>query len=417
MSGDLRLYERWIVSPLLGLLDYMYYPMRWSMGRNRPKYFSEGWGDKDKLDAAHRAILEVFFQQRDEDGSPSHVNDLTWSDNTLAKLDVVCGTFTSPLAEYLPVGSKQCRVHRFTSPRESPSLCDPAASVQEEVREERVLIFFPATGEEEASSRIHLSKCVKNTMKDNVSFRFSSYILTAPFYGDRRPEGQRQYFINNVSDYVVQSYALGTEAVALACHISAEFEKKKKSRGEQTGKLDDARLVFCFTGYSWGGSIAAASAIVAAHALRGKPDIAVTTAPYVGSATGAVIPSGIASSDVDWAAVGRSAEHHASGDTITLGRAAARKKLWDYLDDISIKSFVENHVTGAPVAAAVSSSTYSDHFVLPSYGKRLHDEVAHFTTLPATNARFRWLAGGHVWAYLRQESLLVPLINEAFRLA
>ena len=157
-------------------------------------------------------------------------------------------TARSPLAAQLPASAALMRVLCVCSagaraPWDAPAHATAAAAPLPSA----IVVLLPSTGEQGVSERLAEARAL---LARAAPSPLAVLILTAPFYGARRPEGQRGHFCATVGDYQAQSAAITLEAAALlaAAHLFAPA----------------ARLV-C-SGFSWGGAMSVGAALLAACA-------------------------------------------------------------------------------------------------------------------------------------------------------
>ena len=370
-----------MLSYVIGFFDYLYFPMRWFMGKNRPKFFRNGWGDNKKLEEAHGRFKDLCFYPKEERLAIDWTTEKKKSVGSGKFVYVASGRFTSPLALQLPPEARVCHVERVS--------CTPVDAEQNQSTGtsgiERVAFFFPATGEQGRGGRVNLATDLAKN--DGIT----SYIITAPFYQKRRPDGQKMHYVDNVADYILQSYAIVIEGVVLAKHVA-------KLHSENAPKTP---LHLFFTGYSWGGAMSSLSGSASAFSLREDRNCSVAVIPYCGSATPAPVTDGILAGDIDWAALKEGNEVYEE----------TRQRLLKYFAAVNLKSLAGDGVT-AHLDAVVMGSAQHDIFVIPSYSDQLREQLSDFM-VDKDAIVHQWLVGGHVWAFLRRKSAQLPLVRQA----
>ena len=177
-----------------GLLDRLY-ALNKVLGPYRPRFFSRGWGDVGAADGPLSDLLDRLVSG----AAPLSVGDtLEWEDPVVGPAVQRCwGAFDSPLKGVLPPEAQRCSF-RFVTPREGAACAwdadgrAPAA----------VVILLPATGEQGSGMRLALAAALAEERG------WSSIVVTAPFYGGRRPAGQRAHFVDTVERFLHQSLAI-----------------------------------------------------------------------------------------------------------------------------------------------------------------------------------------------------------------
>jgi hypothetical protein len=195
-----------------------------------------------------------------------------------------------------------------------------------------------------------------------------SVLLENAYYGQRRPPGQQGAAVRTVADFLLMCRATALEAAALVGWLLA--------RGHPQAGL---------SGYSMGGSVAAYTA-----ALFPLP---VPVAPLAAADSAApVFTEGVLSVLPDWEALGRELG----------GVEAARRRLKEVLDSTSATSV-------APLSQprrAVLVAARADGFVPPSSTLRL---LQHWR-----GAELRYVAGGHLSAFLTGLPAMADAVRDAF---
>jgi hypothetical protein len=180
----------------------------------RPRFFGSGWGDPESADAFVRALLSppvVYPIQPTLKRAKSAPGTRTYT-----------GTFESPAAELMPAES---RVAHF-------ELSMPA-----DLNDAPICVILAATGEEGYARR---RRCFLPLTQMGLGVLF----LENPYYGVRRPAGQRGSDLRTVSDLFVMCRATCEEAVSILGWLGEE-----------------GHPVLGVAGYSMGGSMAALTAV------------------------------------------------------------------------------------------------------------------------------------------------------------
>lgn len=303
-----------------------------------PRYFSEGWGPLSELEAllaAPRIPLD------------HHVLALGPARRE-GRLLVQEGHFESPAATGLmPPACREARI-QLVLPEEAgprPPVC----------------VLLSASGDEGFGLRRLLAK-------DLAQRGIGSLLLENPYYGARRPPGQKGVAVRTVVDLLVMFRAAAIESMALLQWLRA--------RGH---------IHLGVSGFSMGGSIAAYTA-----ALFPEPIAAIPVA--AAHAVAPIFEEGVLSDMADWRALG-----HSGGPV-----SALRRRLCEVLAPAAITELP------APLAprSAIVLVARQDGFVPPSSTERL---AKHWR-----GAELRSLPGGHVSAFLTQRGAIVRAVVDAF---
>ena len=306
----------------------------------QPRFFEDGWGSNALLEKLTRGpqgfafpeLSEVTVRQAKREGH----------------LLVQEGRFPSPAA----VGSlpEACREARFqlllphdAGPR--PPVC----------------VFLAASGDEGFGLRRFIAK-------ELVREGMGALLLENPFYGSRRPPGQKGPAVRTVVDLLLMFRATAVEATALLGWLLATGHPKVG-----------------ISGYSMGGSIAAYAA-----AMFPLPAAVIPLAAARSSAP--VFTEGVLSAVPDWETLGRT----------TGGPEAARQRLAELLSAAA--------TTALPPLSnprrAILLAARQDGFVPSSSTLRL---LQHWR-----GAELRYLTGGHISAFFTGRSAIIRAILDAF---
>lgn len=348
-----------LISYYLGSLDLSYWILRLILGPNRPRFFRLGWGSLDDAELAQKQLEESIENPSTADLLPSiERNEL--SRIIYNKFTTQSASFLSPFANFLPEGCKRCH---FT-------LVEPNPEKSNDV----VVLMLPATGEQWSHSRLRMAKSLVS--KNN----WTCAIITAPFYGERRPPTQKLHYIETVSDFLLQSLSIIRETAALGSFYISQ------------GKY------VCVTGFSWGAAMTACSSALMLL-LTGKGD-RIACVPYVGSATPAVLVDGILEEDIEWEILKKSP---------TETREETKIKLFNVLYKTQLSSlceFIDKKKEKLTMIKSIQANAMKhDHFITPRFSQEMFDELKKMSDYnenekKSSNIVFRWLAGGHVIAFL-----------------
>ncbi|MDI3288492.1 alpha/beta hydrolase family protein [Polyangium sp. 15x6] len=303
-----------------------------------PRYFSDGWGPLSALD-------ELLEPPR----TPADLHDLTLGTaRREGPLFVQEGRFESPATGKLMPPA--CHEARFQLVLPAGAGARPA-----------VCLLLSASGDEGFGRRRSLAK-------DLARHGIGALLLENPYYGARRPPGQRGVAVRTVIDLLLMFRAAAVESLALLRWLGA--------RGH--GRLG-------ISGFSMGGSLAAYTAALAKEPLAVIPV----------AAAHAVVPifeEGVLSDMADWRALGSD-----------VGASPAiRRRLCDVLAPASITTLPPPPF----LRSAILLAAREDGFVPPSSTERL---AAHWR-----GAEVRHVPGGHVSASLTQRKAIVRAVCDAF---
>ena len=305
-----------------------------------PRYFSDGWGPLSERDA----LLEP-------PRAPSDLNDLVIGRAVReGHLLVQEGRFKSPAAtELMPPA---CHAARF-------QLMLPAGA---DARPP-VCLLLAASGDEGFGRRRSLAEGL-------ALHGIGALLLENPYYGARRPPGQRSVAVRTVIDLLLMFRAAAVESLALLQWLRA--------RGHD-------RLGI--SGFSMGGSLAAYTAAL-------YPDPLAVIPVAAAHAIAPIFEEGVLSDLADWGALGSEV-----GAT-----PAIRRHLCDVLAPASITALPPPPA----LRSAILLAAQEDGFVPPSSTLRLAE---HWQ-----DAEVRHLPGGHVSAALTQRSAIIRAVCDAFSL-
>lgn len=177
-----------------------------------PKLFSGGFGDREELE---RLVARV----RDYDPSvalPAPDVSLRRVSGSKEEPDLV-GTFRSPAAEILPRESRTglLEVHA------------PASGFGPDVP---VCLVLAATGDEGFGLRRRLAKQLR-------ARGVASVLLENPFYGSRRPAGQRLSLLRTVEEQFAMNCATVDEARALVLWLHERGHRRIATAGYSQGAM------------------------------------------------------------------------------------------------------------------------------------------------------------------------------------
>lgn len=372
----LKFYGVW-----LGWLDNLIYVLNLYRGKDRPRFFSDGWGNNEKLEQA----IHLYDQSSEEscakqcidciatiqwfDGT-EYVDDFQRGINTSEDEDITLkqARFLSPLKDLLPQESKYCY------------FCYLYLNSFDIDRPPVTTMMLPCTGETGPEGREHIAK--KLARKHG----WTSIIMNAPYYGVRSPGNQQEHFIRTVSDFLLQSIAIIQETAVLSRHIL----DKGCFVVSSTASSPTSSPFICIAGFSWGASMAVCSSAAAVN--WGGDGRRIACVPYVGSATPAVLVAGALNSYVDYNAIRRGDE---TDDEV-------KNHLHGVLSEAQISQMADKMLMKAcgggihKIAAVAAATMLNDQIVTLEYSTRLKDQLHRLSD----NVSTYWLPGGHVVALL-----------------
>ena len=350
-----------ILSWFLSIPDFLFLLLNSLPGG--PKFFPNGYGNpKVYFDRRNSVLKSLADGSYDFEQKKAELVELEKGDGIVT----FAGQFQSPLANHLPKESQTCYFH----------LIEPTGGDDGNERNKVYIVMFPATGEMGGSTRRAMAK------KLAAQHGWSTIILTAPFYGRRKPPSQKLFFIDSVSDILLQSQAIIEEGMLLTNWIL---------------KRNQDALV-CHTGFSYGAAMAAcASAMAVAGGLDGRR---IACAPYLGSSSPNVLADGVLESAIDWNALTQNPKE---------SYAITRKKLYDVFDETQLSVLAKPAAQEGKITLTRSISFSNDGFILPTYSKALESQLAQVTSSPA---KTRWYPGGHAFGALLRPYLQKKLVEE-----
>ncbi len=294
-------------------------------------FFEDGWGGEARVDELATSPFAL-------DAAPPRI---TWGRAREVGGRVERdGTFVSPLAAALPAESRVAHVRLLT----------PARG-----RVDAAVVMLGATGDVGPARRTRLAAPL-------VREGLAALVLENPYYGPRRPAGQRDVDVRTVADLLLLGRGAVEEARALAAWCRAEH--------------GDVAL----TGYSMGGQLSAMAAATLPFGVAVVPVAAPTSAR-------AVFVDGLLSRATAWRALS--------------GERDARAALSERLDAISLLRLPS---PPRPDAAVLVGAT-RDGYVAASSIEALH---AHWR-----GSSLRWINEGHVSGFIRSGDVARQALRDA----
>lgn len=178
------------------------------------RFFRHGWGNSS---SPHHSWLSSIHSGTLPPATAPHI---TW---TNLPFDLSLGTFRSPCAPFLPQASATARVLYVSAPA---TLDGPAP----------VVLHLPATGDHGFLRRL---ACYAVWLRRRG---VASVILQGPFYGQRRPAGQRGALLDCVHQLPDLGRATVEEGVALLKYFRDRGFERQAVAGVSQGGLHAAMV-------------------------------------------------------------------------------------------------------------------------------------------------------------------------------
>jgi dienelactone hydrolase len=300
-------------------------------------WFLDGWGDP--------AAIEGTSLEAARSLPPPPAVEIAWErEERFAGIRVRDGSFPSPEVR-LPEPVRRARARLVEPQGGAAAAC----------------LYLASSGEQGYSRRARLARPL-------VARGIAALILEQPYYGSRRPAGQRGPELRTVADLVLMGAAAVREGRALLGWL----------RREGFARVGVA-------GFSMGGQLAGAVAASLPFPVAAAPLCPSDSAAFV-------FTEGLLSRAPRWGALARPG----------LSPEQARERFRDILSAYA--------VTGLPPprapAAAVVVGAARDGFVSPEEARRI---AGHWA-----GSELRWLPGGHASAYLGGGPEMRRAIADAF---
>ena len=189
---------------------------------------------------------------------------LEWGTKCAEKgVSVTYGKFLSPLSKSLPPESRLCNI----------CLVSPENDVSTSRRVS--VVMLPATGEQCYTNRFSMARVLA------IQHGWSSVIISAPFYGERRPFLQEEDFTDTVAEYLLMNISIIQEAALVVRHL-----------------VSTGTDLVCITGFSWGGATAACTSCQAAQ--WGTDYRRLVCVPYAGGSNPSGMVDGLLECTIEW---------------------------------------------------------------------------------------------------------------------
>ena len=467
------------ISWLLGLLDYGFLLVT-LMGSRKAKFFSQGYGPVDDYHSQWAATIQelgmtgtttttndtnvsqpqpIQPNKREEQHPQTHARqsslkyqDIDWGRiRTRSTVTVQEARFRSPIAQHLPSEAQYCQFY-LVQPTQSP--------VKEEGASVVYILMLPATGEQGISERLRMAQRLANR------HGWSSVLVTAPYYKERKPKNQTLFFLPTVADMFWQGYGVIREASALALYFlhehqhyvstSSSLENNCYDSNHVTGFKEETattpkKSLVCLTGFSFG----AAMAFCTANWSLQLPDVdgqRLAVCSYVGCTSPCVLADGVLQHTVDWLALKKTGQTGPE-DSGRTNLEAQRRELHRELSKLQL-----NMIGGTTNPAPSTSDDDDDHhhhnpqgggikvvkafnmkhdaFIKPRYALELESQIRQCLWRSETDNnkrpvdhdkkdvscscssnspdqfRMQWLPGGHIFAALARPYLHTKLLVE-----
>jgi dienelactone hydrolase len=323
------------------------------------RFFTGGFGDIEKLHASINHFRDWLHNGGCETGGSDVALDRTGC----------CGTFRSPMANFLPVESAEVSFRMVLPPS---SLGPPHAFV----------VLLPGTGDQGFAYRQFM------LAQPLLSAGIACVMATVPLYGTRRPPTQRLHFVPTVEQFMIQSAAVQMESLALLSWLRREHPS----------------ALLGVSGISWGGAMSAAVGLLW--------DGPIAIAPLCGPASSDLLRAGALRGDVAWDAL---------AEDLGVDSAAAEERLQCLFDEYSIRSMVAEIKSNAAEGAAASRRSAEAHkvailamaahdsFVPREQVKALHEHMHGL--IPG--AELVSIAGGHTSAHAFARWQLAKFVRQS----
>lgn len=312
----------------------------------RAVLFTDGWGETPVLDELSKAAPLDLVE--------APCPPIAWDPpRSFAGLYRRTGSFRSPASDLLSHEATQLARIELLAPRE---LMDG-----DELSKNAALCVSLASSGEEGFLRRRMFALPLVRKK-----KIAVLSLENPFYGTRRPPGQKSYYVRSVAEQLAMNRATVREARALLVRYR---------------ELGLTRLAV--TGYSMGGFMAALTATRCNFPIAAIPCAA-------GLSPAPVFVEGVLSRSIEWGSLSKSSGSEA------LARARLRE----------ILHAVADYLVDAPKPkSAILVAAKDDGFVNHRDVQALAEAWPH--------AELRWLPGGHVTAYVRHQAVMRKAIADA----
>jgi hypothetical protein len=370
---DIVEFLSWAVGKIDDLLHLHYL-----LGPLRPMFFNLGWGDYVNLENAKDHIRAMMHNGPLIHG---HAFKPKWEGFSVTEDGIMTmqGTWKSPLWRFLPIESRVCRF----------KLIEPVRKTAK--NDETLVISLPSTGEQVDFIRVWMA------MKLARLNGWSSLIVTAPYYGHRKPASQTLHYINTVADYFLQIIGIVEETSLMVYYYLYQRHLYKS---------------ICITGFSWGGGMAACSS--ALLACWGVDCDRIACVPYCGSATPTPLIGGSLDSSLDYDKLKISDEESIDDvkkKLMTEFLTIHTQVMTEYYGEEASKETSEKTLTKLGSVKVVSAK--HDCIMRNCHTTELSDELQKIAC--QNGSSLEWLPGGHFSAAMMRQRYQYDSIVNAVR--
>jgi hypothetical protein len=231
---------------------------------------------------------------------------------------------------------------------------------------------------------------------------YASIILTAPYYGYRKPADQTSFYFDTVSDLWKQFGGTLQEAAALGEYFLHTNE----------------RSVLCWTGFSAGGSLSICAAWACLEGCR-LDGSRLGVAAYCAPASASIYAVGAIQCLLDWNAMCAEASS-AQGRDESL--STAKHHLFENLNQLSIAAMTGIYDKDRPTKKSPETRLgvircicgIQDRFSPMEYAQVLEEQLPQLV-YHAEQCAIEWHSCGHVYAALVRPRLQKRLIVDAVK--
>jgi len=350
-----------LLGRVLGLPDAAYPMQAWLRVQILPSWrqWVQGWGDIDNTNRMMQHFLESVVPQHDTAELLPRARLTISCDGSARCRRLLEGELTSPLAEFLPRESRQTKF-QVVLPEGQPRA---------------VVVLAQGTADETFIYR-------RKTVAEPLARHGVACILPmAAYYGPRRPNGQRLWYLRTFCELVNQVYASSSEALVLLDWAHKQFPQ----------------ALLGMSGMSMGAGVAYTVGAIARYDLAVSPLLACHSASVLAS--------------------GR-LEHELALDALTpcaggpqqTSKEEVKHLVIDTLDAMAapaVASVVENTERKMGRKHLVFLCGADDGFVVPESGIKTFE---HARVQIDPEAELHWTPGGHISSYAGARWLFADVI-------
>ncbi len=354
---------KYISGRALGRLDLSFLFYNTFLPFKKYKFFSEGFGDLGKVKDL-KSLLVSYAENtgRNESDYPLHP---FWKEREVSKgksFVLNKAYYISPLSHFLPEES-QLGCFQLILPKDIKRL-------------KGIVIHTASTGD--STFKIRRQLLAEPLLEHGIG----SLIKMIPFYGERKPEGQKWHFSLSVSDFLV---GLGVTVLEVSKLISWVREMFPNV-GVGT------------TGISLGGGTSSFGAAIT------EGDLAMS--PCLSGPSPSPLVSGALHRQIDWSKL-----ESESG----LKNREVKVELYKIMEKYHVKSLVNAFpLEKVGRRSLVQINARDDYVVEKKSGEKLFQELSA-TCLPG-HSFLKEIGGGHLSSFVASQHFFVPAIVESFKL-